>query len=247
MKKVALAIATVALTLAQTPISERKAEFEVASIKPTAAQDGSFAIDFLPGGGFSARNVTVKMLLRNAYDLQDYQILGGPGWIASAGFDIQARAAAGSGEPAREQVLMMIQALLADRFHLEAHREARQLPIYALVVGKSGPKLQAADSSAVQARSQKLGQLIAKKMSLTELANILTFDLERPVKDETGLKGDFAFTLEWTRGLRESDAGQSLRPSLFTAVQEQLGLKLESAKGPVEVLVIDRVEKPSEN
>jgi uncharacterized protein (TIGR03435 family) len=246
MKKVALSIAMATLTLAQTPGSENRAEFEVASIKPTATQ-GSFTVDFLPGGGFSTRNVTVHNLLRTAYGLQDYQISGGPGWIDSAGFDIQARAAASTGEPPREQVLKMIQALLADRFHLALHRETRQLPIYALVVGKGGSKLQAADSNATPSRTLKMGQLITQKMSMTTLADLLTFDLERPVRDETGLKGDFAFALEWTRGLAESDAGPSSRPSLFTAVQEQLGLKLESTKGPVEVLVIDRVEKPSEN
>ena len=92
-----------------------------------------------------------------------------------------------------------------------------------------------------------MGQLIVKKMSMTTLANLLAFDLKRPVRDDTALKGDFAFTLEWTLGLGESDAGPSSRPSLFTAVQEQLGLKLESAKGPVEVVIIDSVEKPSEN
>lgn len=244
MKKVALSIAMAALTLAQTPGSEKRAEFEVASVKPTATQDGSFTSNFPPGGGFSTRNVTVHNLLRSAYGVQDYQISGGPGWMDSTGFDIQARAAAG--EVPHEQVLKMIQALLADRFHLSLHRETRQLPIYALVVGKTGPKLQAADSS-VGGTKTMLGQLIVKKMSMTTLAEILAFDLERPVRDETGLKGDFAFTLEWTRGLAESDAGPSSRPSLFTAVQEQLGLKLESTKGPVEVLVIDHVEKPSEN
>jgi uncharacterized protein (TIGR03435 family) len=246
MKKVALSVAIAALTLAQTPGSEKRAEFEVASIKPTATE-GSFTIDFPPGGRFSTRNVTVHNLLRNAYGLEDYQISGGPGWINSAGFDIEAKAAAGAGDLPREQVLQMIQALLTDRFHLAVHRETRQLPIYALVVGKTGSKLQAADSSATPAGTLKMGQLITQKMSMTTLANLLTFDLERPVRDETGLQGDFAFTLEWTRGLGESDAGAPSRPSLFTAVQEQLGLKLESAKGPVEVLVIDRVEKPSEN
>jgi len=245
MKKVALSVAMAALTLAQTPGSEKRAEFEVASIKPTTTE-GSFTVNFPPGGRFSARNLTVQNLLRNAYGLQDYQISGGPGWITTAGFDIEARAGAGGGEPPREQVLQMIQALLADRFHLALHRENRQLPIYALVVGKTGPKLQAADSS-VGGTKTMLGQLIVKKMSMTSLAEILAFDLERPVRDETGLKGDFAFTLEWTRGLGESDAGPSSRPSLFTAVQEQLGLKLESTKGPIEVLVIDHVEKPSEN
>ena len=185
------------------------------------------------------------MLLRNAYSVQSYQILGGPGWMNSVGFDIEARAVAG--EPPREQVLKMIQALLADRFHLALHRETRQLPVYNLVVGKTGPELQTAASNAAPARTIKRGQLITQKMSMTMLANLLALELKRPVMDETALKGEFAFTLEWTLGLSESDVGPSSRPSLFTAVQEQLGLKLEPAKGPVEVLVIDHLEKPSEN
>jgi uncharacterized protein (TIGR03435 family) len=226
-----------------------KLEFEVASVKPTATQ-GSFTIDFPAGGGFSARNLTVQILLQTAYALQDYQISGGPSWTSSAGFDIQARGAAGGGEPPREHVLQMIQALLAERFHLAQHRETRQLPIYALVAGKTGPKLQAADSS-VGGTKTMLGQLIVKKMSMTTLANILAFDLKRPVKDETALQGEFAFTLEWAPGLGESDAESKDRsaskPSLFAAVQEQLGLKLESSKSPIEVFVIDHVEKPSQD
>jgi uncharacterized protein (TIGR03435 family) len=246
MKKVALSMAMATLTLAQTPDSEKRAAFEVASIKPTSTE-GSFTIDFRPGGRFFARNFTVQNLLRMSYAVQDYQISGGPGWINSAGFDIEASPDAAAGEPPHEQVLQMIQALLADRFQLSVHRETRQLPIYALVVGKTGPKLQAADSSAEASRTLKMGQLITPKMDMTTLANLLTYDLKRPVRDQTGLKGDFAFTLEWTLGLGESEAGPSSRPSLFTAVQEQLGLKLESTKGPIEVMVIDRVEKPTEN
>jgi uncharacterized protein (TIGR03435 family) len=229
MNKVALSIAMATLTLAQ---------FETASIKPTATKDGSFTFDFPPGGRFTGRNLTLQNLLRIAYELQDYQISGGPSWSNSAGFDIQAKAPTGTGE-----VRQMVQSLLAERFHLALHRETRQLPIFVLVAGKSGPKLQPAVSNAAPARSQKMGQLITPKMSMTELANILTFDLKRPVKDETGLKGDFAFTLEWAPGLGESDDG----PSLFAAIQEQLGLKLTSTKGPIEVLVIDHVDKPSEN
>jgi len=244
MKKIALFIAMTALALAQTPDSQKKAAFEVASIKPTATKDGSFTFDFPPGGRFSGRNLTVHNLLRIAYALQDYQISGGPAWIASAGFDIQARAA--EGELPREQVLQMVQVMLADRFHLAIHRETRQLPIYALVVGKNGPRLQAADNSVGPSKMMK-GQLIVRKMSMTSLASILAFDLKRPVMDETALNGEFAFTLEWTPSLSEPDAGPSSRPSLFTAVQEQLGLKLESTKGPVEVLVINHVEMPSEN
>lgn len=247
MKTIAISIAMATLTWAQPPGSEKRAEFEVASVKPTATKDGSLSVGFPPGGRFSARNLTLKQLLPNAYGMQDYQIAGGPGWITSEGFDIEARAAAGTGELPREQMQEMVQSLLADRFHLALHRETRQLPIYALVVGKTGPKLQAADSGAAPDRGQKMGHMITQKMSMTALANVLTFDLKRQVRDETGLKGDFAFTLEWTRGLGESDGGTSSRPSLFTAVQEQLGLKLESTKGPVEVFVIDHVERPSVN
>ncbi len=223
-----------------------KLEFEVASIKPSATV-GSFTIDFPPGGRFSARNLTVAILLRTAYLVQDYQILGGPNWMNSAGFDIEARASAGTGEPPRDQVLKMIQALLAERFHLGLHGETRQLPVYNLVVGKTGSKLKPAESNAAPARTLKMGELSTQKMSMATLANLLAFDLKRPVKDETGLHGEFAFTLEWTLGLGESDTGQLSRPSLFTAVQEQLGLKLEAAKGPVEILVIDHLEKPSED
>jgi uncharacterized protein (TIGR03435 family) len=241
MNKIALSIAFIAVMLAQN-----KAEFEVASIKPTASQDGSLSVRFPPGGRFSVRNLTLKQLLQNAYAMQDYQVSGVPGWITSAGFDIEAKASAGTAEPPREQLLEMVQTLLVDRFHIALHRETRQLPIYVLAVGKTGPKLQPADSNVGRSKTM-LGQMIAQKMSITELANILALDLKRPVKDETGLKGQFAFTLEWSPGLRESDDRPASRPSLFTAVQEQLGLKLESAKGPIEVLVIDSAEKPSGN
>jgi uncharacterized protein (TIGR03435 family) len=246
VKYFALSIALATLTLAQTPSSEKRSELDVASIKPTATQDGSLKVDLPPGGRFSARNLTLKQLLQNAYAMQDYQISGGPSWITSVSFDIEARAGTGTAEAPREQVLRMVQTLLTDRFRLALHRETRQLPIYSLVVGKSGHRLHAADSN-VGRNKTMLGQLIVRKMNMTTLADILAIDLKRPVKDETGLKGEFAFTLEWTRGMGESDDSPTPRPSLFTAVQEQLGLKLESAKGPVEVLVIDHAEKPSEN
>ena len=240
MKLVLLVLSMVAVGLGQTP------NFEVASVKATAVQDGSLTVNYPPGGRYSAQNLTVKALLGMSYGVQGYQILGGRGWVDSGGFDIEAKAAGGVGEPTHEQVNQMVQALLADRFQLALHRETRQLPIYVLVAGKTGAKMLPGESSA-QGSKMMMGQLIIKKMSMTGLANILTFDLNRPVIDQTGLKGEYAFTLEWTPGLREADAGTASRPSLFTAVEEQLGLKLESTKGPVEVLVIDRVEKPSEN
>ena len=236
---------TVALLIAMATLAPGQ-KFEVASIRPPAAT-GILKIDFLPGGRFSAKNITVRMLLRNAYSVQDYQIAGGPGWTASDGFDIEATAGADAGEVSRDQVFRMIQGLLADRFQLVVHREIRQVPVYNLVTGKNGPTMTAAESSAEIARTMKMGELVTKKMSMTTLANLLVFELQRPVIDATGLKGDFAFTLQYTRGLGESDAVPTERPSLFTAVQDQLGLKLESAKGPVEMLVIDHVERPSQN
>jgi bla regulator protein blaR1 len=240
-----LLMRTVALLIAMATLAPGQ-KFEVASIKTTAST-GFLTVNFPPGGRFSAKNLTVNMLLRNAYGLQQYQIVGGPGWADSAGFDIEAKADAGAGEVPHEQVLKMIQALLADRFQLTMHRETKPLPVYNLVTGKNGPTMKKADDSAEPTRTLKMGQLATQKMSMTMLANLLVFELGRPIIDATGLKGDFAFTLDWTRGLGESDAGSAERPSLFTAVQDQLGLKLESARGPVEVVVIDHVERPSEN
>ncbi len=246
MKTVATFIALATLMSAQTPEGGPLIAFEVASVKPSTTT-GSFSVNFPPGGRFSGRNLTVWNLMRMAYHLQDYQIQGAPAWADSSGYDIEARAAAGQGEPPREEMLKMIQALLAERFHLAMHRETRQLPVYDLVVGKVGPKLKPADSSASSDGTVRMGQLATQKMSMALLTSILAFDVKKPVNDKTGLKGDYAFTLEWTTGLGEEDAGQATRPSLFTAVQEQLGLKLESVKGPVEVVVIDMVEKPTEN
>lgn len=221
--------------------------FEVASIKPSAVRDGSFTINYPPGGRFSAKNVTVKILVRNAYNLQDYELQGGPDWAASAGFDIEAQPAEGAGDLSRQQVQVMLQALLADRFHLVVHRETGQHPIYNLVVGKNGPRL-AASGSLSGPSIMKMGQLNAQRLTLSSLASILTFDLKRPVKDKTGLTGEYAIKLEWAPGLEASDTTDpSSQPSLFAAVQEQLGLKLESSTGPVEVLMIDQVQRPDEN
>jgi uncharacterized protein (TIGR03435 family) len=237
---VSLLMRTIALLIAMATLAQGQ-KFEVASIK--AAVSTGLRIDFLPGGRFSAKSITVNMLLRNAYGLENYKIIGGPGWADSAGFDIEAKADADAGEVSHEQVLKMIQALLVDRFQLVVHRETRQSPVYNLVTGKGGATVRPADSSAEVDRSLRMGHLVAHRMGMTALAHLFAFELKRPVIDATGLRGDFAFTMEWSRGPGESDAG----PSLFTAVQEQLGLRLESARGPVEVLVIDHVEKPSEN
>jgi uncharacterized protein (TIGR03435 family) len=154
----------------------------------------------------------------------------------------------------------MVQAMLVERFGLAYHRETKEMPVYALVVGKNGPKL--ADSLPDTQISNMIGRgtLESRHIKMSDLAKILAIPLGRSVVDKTGLTGDYDFTMKWTPDLGESMKPKGLPegppaeapqpsdgPSLFTAIQEQLGLKLEGQKGPVETFVIDRAEKPSEN
>ena len=194
-----------------------------------------------------------------AYQVRDFQVHG-PAWISEEKFDIAARAA-GPGGPMRE----MLQSLLADRFNLKVHREKRELPVYALLADRLKMKLSkdqtpwAGDfpngspdgrpttgaSPAVLAPGRFQGEAVPISMFVTLLAD----KLGRPVINKTGLTGRYDFDLSYVPGsgqLPPDDADTSA-PSLFTAIREQLGLRLESAKGPVEVLVIDRIDRPSEN
>ena len=255
--------------------------FEVASIKPNTGDDHRFFIQIQPGGGLRTTGSTLKMLLTLAYDVREFQISGGPGWINTERYDIMAKAgdaavSDNADDPRKmtdeqrrtvgEQMRERLRALLAERFQLTLHRETKEQSVYALVVAKGGPKLQ--QSEAKEGTGPKgmmrmgRAQLSGQGVPLQMLTQSLSSQLGRPVLDQTGLKGNFDFKLEWT-----PDPGQSggpfggapppgvdgppppdpNGPSVFTAVQEQLGLRLESQKGPVEMLVIDRVEKPSEN
>jgi len=240
-------------------------EFEAASIKPSAPSGGRVrvGIETMPGGRISMTGVTVKILIQQAYAVRDFQITGGPGWLGSDRYDITAKPEAAS---SGDQVKAMVQGLLASRFQLKFHRETKELPTYALLVGKGGSKLKPADETApsgdgrggAQIRIGR-GQFNAEGAPIALLANRLGDVLGRSVIDRTGLTGSYDIKLEWTpdeseggmmrvvegRGDQPPDAPTG--PSLMTALQEQLGLKLESTKGPVELLVIDRVEKASEN
>jgi uncharacterized protein (TIGR03435 family) len=227
--------------------AQDQVKFEVASVKANTSGSQTFSINSTDGGRFSVRNLTVWNLIREAYGLRDLQISGGPGWIKEKGFDVEARPAS---PVSRDKMDQMLRILLAERFQLKGHTESRNLPAFALVVSNSGSKLQPSTDSGGPAKTM-LGQLVVPKMGMAQLARILEFDLDRPVIDRTGLTGDFAIRLEWTRERDRTDAGDASvdqsRPSIFTALQEQLGLKLESTKAPVDVLVIDRVELPSAN
>jgi uncharacterized protein (TIGR03435 family) len=181
----------------------------------------------------------------NAWHLNRDQLIGGPNWLETAGWDIDARFPAGTGPL---QAPQMMQAMLADRFQLVTHRETRMLPIYALTVAKGGVKLHPSDGRGGMSAGPRLIRFGAGTMG--DLASQLSGYLGRNVIDRTGIAGHYAIDLSFAPvnpGEPTGDAGQDLGPSIFTALQDQAGLKLESTKGPVEVLVIDRAERPTPN
>jgi uncharacterized protein (TIGR03435 family) len=281
---------------AQATSATEAGAFEVASVKPNTSGDPPL-IRSEPGGRFTTTNVPVRVLIRTAYQLQDFQIVGGPSWIASDRFDIIAKAE-GNPSPlgvggAAGPTNVMLQALLKERFKLTVHHETRELPIYALVVvrrdGRLGSRLRptTVDCAAILAAKFSLpgranaapsvppapsqpgqaplcgaafgpGRLIAQGMTIARLGVNLSGRVNRVVVDRTGLAGNFDLDLEWMPdqfqgpgplgplpGAQPPTSTETSGPSIYTAVQEQLGLKLESTTGPVDVLVIDHLEPPT--
>lgn len=251
--------------------------YEVASIKPEKPGSMMFRIHNTPNG-FSA-STSLQMLIRIAYGIEGNQISGAPGWVNSDKYEVEAKMDEDTAdklrklgeplqaEPARQH---MLQVLLAERFKLMTHRETKELPIYSLVVAKGSPKLHEAKPGDTYPNGIKApdgrpaphsfymarGELRSQGLGMDELAHFLTQQTGRTVVDNTGLKGNYDFTLHWTPDLAltpnggggpDSSTSSDSGPSMFTAIQEQLGLKLESQRGPVEILVIDHVERPSEN
>jgi uncharacterized protein (TIGR03435 family) len=233
--------------------------FEVATIKPNPTGGA--------GNGFGVRqrtfttiNTSLADLIVYAYDVHNKQIIGGPDWMDKEKFDITAKAD-GEGAPSNLQWRIMMQKLLTERFQLTFHKEKRVLSVYVLSVAKGGPKLTKSDSTddgfSVPIRNIPGGYTMPIRN-----ANMVDFTgfalqgavLDRPVLDQTGIKGRYDFTLTWAAlgtefggAMRPPAAGDNPPPSLFTAIQEQLGLKLEPVKAPTDVMVIDKAEKPSAN
>lgn len=253
----------------------QKPSFEVATVKPnmSGTEGGSAGPR---GSGFFAKNMTLRNLLMYAYSppngqLLPAQIIGGPNWLQTDRFDIDAKPE-GAGVPPIEQMKIMVQSLLEDRFHLKAHRDTRDLPVYDLVLTARGPKL-SEDQTPPDPRQgfisfaspgQKLGALprgamrmitgpssttlIGAAVAVSKIMTLLQSSSDRVIVDKTGFSGLIDVHLEFSQELATAAPGTdpSPLPSLFTAIQE-LGLKLDSAKAPLEVIVIDSVQKPSAN
>lgn len=236
--------------------------FSVATIKPMGPNDGPYVYMGLPGGGLRVEGLTLKSLLMEAYAVEAFQISGGPGWIATDRWDIEAKTEGVQGGLSGAQHASMLLALLEDRFQLKVHRETREGSVYNLVLGKTGSKLTPSTEPKTEIRGG-FGVLTYKRIGIASFTVALSRALGRTVIDRTGLTGQYDFKLQWTpdtnQGGPESlglppdpnyvppQPADPNGPSIFTAIQEQLGLRLEPAKGPVEFVVIDSAEKPSAN
>ena len=238
------------------PAANAAPEFEVATIKLVKEPNPGRLQDRADGRRYTTRYTTLRDLLMMAYGLDPRQIVGGPEWVKTDEYDIDAVAA--DGVQAAGNWKVMLQKLLADRFQLTFHHEQREMSVYALMVAKGGSKLKAADPNEQNGSGcAHLGVCSFQNDPIEHFARWLQLVMDKPVVDKTGLAGAFDFTLTWTpdesqfgsMGIRVPPAADNPNapPGLFTAIQDQLGLKLEPAKIPAEVLVIDHVERPSEN
>ena len=264
-----------AYLLAQAPVPQ----FDAASIKPNPSPSLRHVILPPVGGRLSTRFAPLGLLVGYAYGVQSYQIAGGPEWMNSAGFDLEAKA---EGNPPESQVRQMLQSLLEDRFRLRVHRENRESPVYFLTPAKTGlhlhePKpgdctdlgaVPAAPGSPPHPITGVCGKLLiggspggmlvrGRRIAMPELTRVLSGIFDRAVIDRSGAAGEFDVDLpfsydESTTGIPKPQGSVERSqdenfPSLPTALQKQLGLRLESGRAPVEVLVVDRAERPSAN
>jgi uncharacterized protein (TIGR03435 family) len=257
-----------ATALAQTAA---RPTFAVAAIRPSASDSGSRSIKFLPGGRFVATGANVRLLIKIAYNLNDDQLSGGPAWIGMKHFDIDAKPdaptaaeTAPASDADKKQVLdlyhLRLQALLEDRFHLKLRSEMKEMNTYALVVAKGGPKLtKAADPAAATHFQGSGGSLLATSVNMDQLAGAMSDWVGHPVLNFTGLDGRYDVRLTWSPdqlaqpampGAPSSAPPPSVDtggPTIFTALQQQLGLSLQSRKSKALFETVENVALPTEN
>jgi uncharacterized protein (TIGR03435 family) len=281
MYPITYALLLVSMLFAQ-PQAGPRLSFEVASIK-TSTSNGPIMIGPQPGGRFVATSVPTRTLIRLAYRVEDFQIDGGPGWMNSDRYQVEARA---NGTIPFGELHRYLESLLEERFKLRVRREFRDRPVYALLVAKDGPKIEPLkDKNGVPLREIAIdfnmpppppppppgagaprripdpatlplgvssvggqGSFVGSAQKIESLVRVLSMASGRPVVDKTGLTGFFHIKLLWApEGLQAIEPADPSGPSLFTAVQEQLGLRLESQTAPIEFIVIESLERPTEN
>ena len=265
-----LGLVHLAIVQAQTPL-----QFEVATIKPADPNQQGVRIMFQPGGNLKVEGGSVKMMITLAYNVRDFQVTGGPSWLGSERYDITAKSEQPA-EPIpfpkmteaqrnefQQGIKDRLKTLLADRFHLVVREEMKEMPVYALVQAKNGSKLKVSNPEDLnkpgsQGITMRPGILTGSFGAVRFLADTLSNIVGRPVIDKTGLDGKYDWKLEWTPDRSQLPPGMARPenpanppdisgPSVFTALEEQLGLKLEGQKAPAPVIIVDKAEKPSAN
>jgi len=250
-----------AAALLEQPLARPR--FEVASIKPSQ-EHGMMYVRALPGGHLMA-NAPARLMLMNAYGVQFSQLVGAPDWLSSETWSVDARA---EGNATRDELMLRLQSLLEERFHLQVHHENREMPVYALIAARKGPKLPAPKEGACATPvpgqpepsappcgrvriSMSPGGILMEggSAAVSEFARVLAIPLGRPVVDRTSLIGAYDIRLQFSDDLSGTTPPPEAVTSsgVFTAIQEQLGLKLEPAKAPVDVLAIDHIDRPTAN
>ncbi len=248
-------LASVLIAQAPSPL-----KFDIVSIE-ASAPGSAIQVTATPGGNFAYQAAPLKLMLMQAFEVQENQISGDPSWAESERWDIRAKVENEPRQLGPSEVNPRLRALLVERFGLKTHRETQEQPVLALALAKGGAKLKrATESRGSLVGSVRAGLFRGSGVGLVRLTQVLAASLGRPMLDKTGLSGEFDFELTFSPGsvpdlgwpgnrpsAADQPADDPAKPALFAALEEQLGLKIESTKGPVEMLIIDHVERPSEN
>jgi bla regulator protein blaR1 len=246
--RAALAVALAGVCLAQTP---RSPAFDVVSIRPYDGTSELVGARTSPGGLVMVEGTTVLAMITSAYGVRRHQVEGLPGWADADRYNINARAEGISGELTPDEVSARMRSLLETRFGLRIRRETREMPIFVLVAGKSGAKLKAATNSDHSYRIAR-GMIASANTGISTLAAVLSQQAGRPVVDKTGIPGSFEVRLLWADPGASTPEEQKIAAvaqgrSLATALDEELGLRLEPQRGPVELLIVEHLNRPSPN